>query len=368
MNIICNKTLLIKGVNTVIRAVSQKTTMPILQCILMKAEGSVFSLTANDLELGIHCVCDAIVKEEGCVAVNAKIFSEIIRRLPDDEVIIDTDNQDNIIIQSGKSKFNIPGQNGTDFPALPEVKSDNQMVLPQNEFRQMIQKTIFSIAQEDSGRPVLTGEHIDVRDGYLYMVAVDGFRISMRRTEISGDKTFKMNVPGKALNELTKILSAEDDDLMTVTFTGRHILFKMDNTILVSRLLEGEFFKYERNLNQSFTTRAYVNKKELLDSIDRAALISKEGKNSPVRFDIRQDKIVITSNTEAGSAYEEVAIRLEGEGMTTAFNPKYYMDALRAIEDDTICILYNSSLTPCIIQGTQGENYKYFILPIRIQN
>ena len=366
MNIICNKTSLLKSVGTVIRAVSQKTTMPILQCILLKAENQEFSLTANDLELGIHCVSEAVVKKEGSVAVNAKIFSEIIRRLPDDDIIIDSDDQDNITISCGKSKFNIPGQNGNDFPLLPEVKSENQMVLPQNEFRQMIQKTIFSIAQEDSGRPVLTGELIDVRDGYLYLVAVDGFRISMQRTDISGKNSFKMTVPGKALNELNKILSSEEEDLMTVTFTGRHILFKLDQTMLVSRLLEGEFLNYERNLGMSFSTRAYVNKKELLDSIDRAALISKEGKNSPVRFDIRQDRMIITSNTEAGSAYEEVAIRLEGEGMVTAFNPKYYMDALRAIDDDTVCILYSSSLSPCIIQGAQGENYKYFILPIRL--
>ena len=270
MNIICNKSSLLKSVGTVIRAVSQKTTMPILQCILLKAEGNSFTLTANDLELGIHCASDAVVKKEGSVAVNAKIFSEIIRRLPDDEIIIDSDDQDNITISCGKSKFNIPGQKGNDFPLLPEVQSENQMVLPQNEFRQMIQKTIFSIAQEDSGRPVLTGELIDVRDGYLYLVAVDGFRISMQRTDISGEKTFKMTVPGKALNELNKILSSEEDDLMTVMFTGRHILFKMDQTVLVSRLLEGEFLNYERNLGMSFTTRAYVNKKELLDSIDRA--------------------------------------------------------------------------------------------------
>ena len=164
MNIICNKNSLLKSVGTVIRAVSQKTTMPILQCILLKAENQEFSLTANDLELGIHCVSEAVVKKEGSVAVNAKIFSEIIRRLPDDDIIIDSDDQDNITISCGKSKFNIPGQNGNDFPLLPEVKSENQMVLPQHEFRQMIQKTIFSIAQEDSGRPVLTGELIDVRD------------------------------------------------------------------------------------------------------------------------------------------------------------------------------------------------------------
>lgn len=366
MNILCKRDQLMDSVNTVIRAVSQKTTMPILQCILLNGQKGVFSLTGNDMEIGINSKCEATIKEEGSIAVNARIFSEIIKRLPEEEVIINSDAQQNITIVSGKSKFNIPGLKGEDFPAIPEVISENQMILPQNEFRQMISKTIFSIAAEDSGRPTLTGEHIEVKDGSLYIVAVDGFRISMQKTEISGDKVFEMTVPGKALNELTKILSTEEDAMIHITFTGRHILFDMAGTILVSRLQEGEFLKYERNLNRSFTTKATVNKKELLDCIDRAALISKEGKNSPVRFDIQSDKMIITSNTEAGSAYEEVSIQLEGDGMVTAFNPRYYMDALRAIDEENICILYDSSLSPCIIQGVRGDSYKYFILPIRL--
>lgn len=366
MKFTCSKNVLTKHVNTVIRAVSQKTTMPILQCILLEAQDSTFSLTGNDLELGIHCSSSASVAEEGKIAVNARLFSEITRRLPDDDVSIETDDQMNITIRCGKSKFNINGQSGADFPALPEVISENQMVLPQSEFRQMIQKTIFSIASEDAGRPTLTGERLDVKNGYLYLVAVDGFRISMQRTKIAGEKTFGMTIPGKALNELTRILSSDDADSMKMTFTGRHILFEIEDTILISRLLEGDFLNYDRNLNMSFSTQAILNKKELLDGIDRAALISKEGKNSPVRLDIQSGQIVITSNTEVGSSYEEVNVDLQGEGMVTAFNPKYYMDALRAIDDEEICILFSSSLSPCIIKGVKNDDYKYFILPIRL--
>ena len=366
MNILCSKTLLIKSVNTVIRAVSQKTTMPVLQCILLEAKDDVFTLTANDLDIGIRSTSEATIRKPGKVAVNAKIFSEIIRRLPDEEVLIETDNQDNILIQSGNSKFNIPGQSGEDFPPIQDVQSDNQMVLPQNEFRLMVQKTIFSIAQEDAGRPVLTGELIDIHDGFLHVVAVDGFRISMQKTEISGNRNFKMTVPGKSLNELTKILSQDDADSMNVKFTGHHILFDLGDTVFVSRLLEGDFLNYESKLYMDATARVLVRTKDLLDSIDRAALISKENKKSPVRFDIRQDKMIITSNNEAGSAYEEVPLQLDGEGLVTAFNPRYFMEALRAVDDENVVVQFTSSLSPCIIHGEKADTFRYFILPIRL--
>lgn len=209
---------------------------------------------------------------------------------------------------------------------------------------------------------------MDIRDGYLYLVAVDGFRISMRRTEVNCPEDFKVTVPGKALNEIHKILENEEDSLMTVNFTGKHVIFQINETTVLTRLLEGEFLQYQRNLNMDFKSKVIINKKELLDSVDRAALISRESKNSPIRLQIEGDKMVITSNAENGSAYEEIALSLEGEGLTIAFNPRYYMEALKAIEEEVVCILFSSSLTPCIIQSTESEDYKYFILPIRLHS
>ena len=232
----------------------------------------------------------------------------------------------------------------------------------------MIRQTIFSIAAEDSGRPILTGELIDVREGYLHLVAVDGFRISMRRTPINSPIDFKVTVPGKALNEIHKILESEEDALMTVMFTGKYIMFKMNDAIVVTRLLEGDFLQYQRNLNMESSTKVKINKKELLDSIDRAALISKESKNSPVRLEIQNQNMIITSNTEKGSAYEEVALSIDGSELTIAFNPRYYLEALRSIDDEEIEILFASSLTPCIIKNPETEDYKYFILPIRLHS
>ena len=368
MYLICNKSDLIKGVGTVSKAVSVRTTMPILECILMEAEGNTLTMVGNDMDLGIQTTIEARIKEEGTIAVNAKLFSEIIRKLPDDDVYIETDERFNMTIRCAKSKFQLSGQDGSEFPALPQVESDNGFVISQGTFKDMIRQTIFSIAAEDTGRPVLTGELIDVRDGYMYLVAVDGFRISVRRTEINCPNAFKVIVPGKALSEINKILESEEEAMMQVVFTGKYIMFTMNNAIVVTRLLDGEYLQYERNLSMSFTTKVLIGRRELQDSIDRAALISRESKNSPVRLEIGEDTMIITSNAEKGSAYEEVPLTKDGPGLSVAFNPRYYLEALRSIDDDEVEILYASSLNPCIIQSKDSDDYKYFILPIRLHS
>ncbi len=368
MLVICNKSELLKSVTTVSKAVSSKTSLPILECILLRAEGSSLTLIGNDMELGTKTNIHATVRSEGDLAVNARIFSEIIRRLPDSDVKIESDDGNNVTIQCERSKFNIKGLNADEFPALPEIAKTEPLVISQKAFRDMVRNTIFSIAPEDSGRPILTGELMDIRDGYLYLVAVDGFRISMRRSEVNFSENKKVTVPGKALNELHKILDGEEDSLMTIRITGKQAIFEMNNTTVITRLLEGEFLQYQRNLSMEFSTKVFVDRKNLLDSVDRAALISRESKNSPIRLQIEEDKIVITSNTERGSAYEEIAASLEGDGLAIAFNPRYYLEALKAIESEKVCIHFSSSLTPCIIRDPEAEDYKYFILPIRLHS
>lgn len=367
MLIICNRGDLLKSVSTVSKAVSTRTAMPILEDILLEAAGNNLTLLGNDLEMGIQTTIEAVVKEGGQAAVNAKMFSEMIRRLPDEDVKIET-SQTQMTIECGHSKFTLAILPGEDFPRLPEVEEKHSILLDQATFGKMISHTIFSIAPENSGRPVLTGELIDIRDGYLYLVAVDGFRISVRRTAVQSETPIQVTIPGKALSEINKILESEEDSLMTVCIGGKHALFKMNQTVVLTRLLEGAFLNYERNLDMEFSTKVKVNRKELLESVDRAALISRESKNSPIRLEIGEDKMVITSNAENGTAREEVPVQIEGEGLTIAFNPRYYLDALKAIEDEEIQILYSSSLTPCIMRALDGEEYQYFILPIRIHN
>lgn len=366
MLIICNRNDLLKSVGIVSKAVSVRTTMPILEDILLSAKGNTLTLLGNDLEMGIQTSIEAVIKKEGEIAVNAKMFSEMIRRLPDEDVKLELSDNGILQIECGHSRFTISTLSGDEFPRLPEIESKQEILISESIFRQLIADTIFSIAPENSGRPILTGELLDIRDGYLYVVAVDGFRISMKKTQVQSSENFQVTVPGKALNEIQKILEAEDDSLMKIRFTGKHALFEMNHTLVLTRLLEGTFLNYERNLNMEFTSKVRVNRKELFDSVDRAALISRESKNSPIRFEIADGHMIITSNAESGSAREEVGVTLEGEGLTIAFNPRYYSEALRAIDDLEVEILFSSALTPCIIQGIDNSDYKYFILPIRL--
>ena len=368
MYVICNRNDLMKSVGIVSKAVSTRTTMMILEDILLDAEGGSLTLVGNDLDLGIQTTIEAVVKKEGSICVNAKMFSEMIRRLPDDDISLETEDNGRIRIECGHSKYTMATMPGEDFPRLPEVEGRQEILLSQAIFRQMINDTIFSIAPENSGRPILTGELMDIRGGYLYLVAVDGFRISMKRSLIQSAENFKVTIPGKAMNEIRNILETEEDSLMNISFTGKHALFRMNDTIVLTRLLEGTFLNYERNLDMDFKTKVTVNRRELYESVDRAALISRESKNSPIRLEIGEESIIITSNAENGTSREEVGLVLEGEPLTIAFNPKYYLEALKSIDDLEVQILYNSSLTPCIIQATEGKDYQYFILPIRMHN
>lgn len=368
MLVICNRNDLMKSVGIVSKAVSVRTTMAILEDILLDAEGNTLTLLGNDLDMGIQTTIEAVVKGEGSICVNAKMFSEMIRRLPDDDIKLETMENGKMQIECGHSKFTIATMPADDFPRLPEIEGRHEILLPQSTFRQMITDTIFSVAPENSGRPILTGELMDIRDGYLYLVAVDGFRISMQRTKVQAEENFKVVVPAKAMNEIKNILETEEDSLMNVSFTGKHALFRMNETIVLTRLLEGTFLNYERNLDMEFKSRLVVNRRELLESVDRAALISRESKNSPIRLEIEDGSMIITSNAETGTAREEVGVTIEGEGVVIAFNPKYYLEALKAIDDLEVAIVYNSSLTPCIIQGIDNKDYQYFILPIRMHS
>jgi len=366
MRITCTKTDLVKGVNTVMKAVSTKTTLPILECILLVAEADSFKLISNDLEVGIESTVDATIKQNGQIALEAKIFSEIVKKLPDNIIEINTDQNNITTIKCEKSKFKITGQPGKEFPQLPDIEKNNKVVISQLTLKDMIRQTIFSIAVEET-RQILTGELLEIKDNSLNIVSVDGYRVSLRKAPLSNEnEQIRVVVPGKTLGEINKILSTELEKDAILYFADNHILFDLGESIVVSRLLEGEFLKYEQTFSSDYKTMITVNKKEFLMSIERAALISREGKKNPVRIEIENDTMIITSNTELGTSYEEVKINLEGEDIVIAFNPKYLIDALKSIDEDEIKIQFSSALTPCILQPTEGDAFKYLILPIRL--
>jgi len=366
MKFTCNRDSLINGINIVSKAVSNRTTLPILQCILIKVANEGFKLIANDLEIGIETgTIDADVEIEGTVAVEAKIFSDIVKKLNGSEIMVSCDIKNAITISCGMSKYNIMGQNGDEFPEITKIEQNNPYTLKQKVFKDMINKTIFSIAPDES-KPVLTGELVEINDSDINMVAVDGYRISYKKAsiDISGDSN-KVIIPGKTLREISRILG-DGDEIVSIYITENHISFEFNGNIVVSRLLEGEFIKYEQTFSQGFKTKVVAKTSELVSCLERASLISRDARKVPVKIEIKDNKFIIDSSTEVGSAHEEAFVETEGENLNIAFNPKYLIDALKVIEDDEICLLFNSSLSPCIIKPLEGDGYKYLVLPLRM--
>lgn len=366
MKLTCNKNDLLIGVNTVLKAVSTRTTLPILQCILIQATSDGLKLISNDLEMGIESNVISNIEETGSIAIEAKIFSEIVKKLPDNEVEIKVDENNLMTIICEKSKFNIPGQASDEFILLPKVSKEKCLKISQFILKEMIRQTIFSIALEEV-RPILTGELLEIKEGELNIVSVDGFRVSIRNKNIDTDiDNIKVVIPGKSLNEIHKILSSDEEDHVLIYFTDKHILFEINESIVVSRLLEGEFPKYDQIFSRDYETLIKIKRKQLQMSIERAALIARESNKNPIKLQIKENSMAITSNTEIGNVYEEIEIFKEGKELEIAFNPKYLIDALKAIDDEEISLQFTNALNPCIIRQVNGDEYKYLILPIRL--
>lgn len=367
MKIVCSKSELLKSVNISLKAVPSKTTMPILECILIDASSNDIKFTSNDMELGIETKVKGSVVEKGIVALDAKIFSDIIRKLPDNDVTIITDERLNTTILCEKAKFTIPGKDGEDFSYLPVIEKNDSITISQFTLKEVIRQTIFSIAANENNK-LMTGELFEIKNNVMKVISLDGHRIAIRKIELKesySDK--KVVVPGKTLNEISKILSGEMDDLVEIFFTDNHIVFEFNDTVVVSRLIEGEYFKIDQMLSSDYETKVLINKKEFLDCIDRATLLVKEGDKKPIIIDITDDSMQLKIHSQVGSMDEEIDIQKEGKDILIGFNPKFLIDALRVIDDETISIYLVNPKAPCFIKDDQ-ENYIYLILPVNFNS
>ena len=363
MKIICQREFLQKGVTTVSKAVPSKTTMPILGCILLNAEAGIIKMTANDMELGIETIINGNILEEGKIALDAKIFSEIVRKLPDNEVIIETDEQFTTTIICEKAKFSIPGQSGDDFAYLPNIEKEKKVVLSQFTLKEIVRQTIFSISDSESNK-MMSAELIEINENQLKIVSLDGHRISIRKVELNDVyEPIKVVVPGKTLNDVSKILSGEVDKEVTLFFTNNHIIFEFDQTVVVSRLIEGEYFKINQMLNGDYETSIKINKKELLNCIDRATLLVKESDKKPIIVGVNDNQMEVKLISSMGSLKEEIEIEKTGKDILIGFNPKFISDALRVIDDEIVTIYMINPKAPCFIKD-ENESYIYLILPV----
>ncbi len=363
MKLICSKANLQKGVNIVSKAVPSKTTMSILECILIDASANEIKFTANDMELGIETIIEGEICEKGIIAVDAKVFSEIIRKLPDNDVTIESTPGYQISIRCEKAHFHISGKSGEDFSYLPYIEKSDFICLSQFTLKEVIRQTIFSIADNDSNK-LMTGELFEVHENEFKVVSLDGHRISIRKIELKESyPDRKVVVPGKSLLEISKILSGETEDEVHIFFTGNHIVFEFDTTTVVSRLIEGEYFKINQMLSSDYETKFEINKRELLNCIDRATLLVKEGDKKPIIFTITDTNMEIRINSQLGSMKEEIDIRKEGKDIMIGFNPRFLIDALRVIDNEIVTIYMVNPKAPCYIRDEE-QKYIYLILPV----
>jgi DNA polymerase-3 subunit beta len=363
MKLICSKSNLLKGVNTVSKAVPTRTTMAILECILIDASANEIKLTANDMELGIETVIEGEIAERGIIALDAKIFSEIVRKLPDNDVVIETDDSLKTTITCEKAKFNIVGKSGEDFSYLPYIEKNEPLTISQFTLKDVVRQTIFSIADNDNNK-LMTGELFEIRENNLRVVSLDGHRISIRNIELKDMyPSRKVVVPGKTLQEVSKILSGESDDMVNIFFTDNHILFEFDNTRVVSRLIEGEYFHIDQMLSSDYETKVTVNKREFLNCIDRATLLVREGDKKPIIINVQDGGMELKINSFVGSMNEELEIEKEGKDILIGFNPKFFIDALRVIDEEEVTLYMVNPKAPCFIKDDEGT-FIYLILPV----
>lgn len=363
MKLICSKQNLLYGVNIVSKAVPTRTTMAILECILIDASANEIKLTANDMELGIETKIEGQIEERGIIALDAKIFSEIVRKLPDSNVTIETDSNFKTTITCEKAKFNIVGKSGDDFSYIPFIERNESVHISQFTLKEVIRQTIFSIADNDNNK-LMTGELFEINENELKVVSLDGHRISIRKIQLKENYEHKkVVVPGKTLQEVSKILPGNADSEVDIYITENHIVFEFDNTTVVSRLIEGEYFKIEQMLSSDYETKVKINKRELLDCIDRATLLVKEGDKKPIIMNVTDDSVQLKINSFIGSMDEEIDVKKDGKDILIGFNPKFFIDALRVIDDEEVALYMVNPKAPCFIKD-DDETYIYLILPV----
>lgn len=366
MKFSCEKALLTTAVSVTSRAVAAKSSIPAMEGILIEA-GAQLRLTGYNLETGIQATVPAEITERGSLVLSARLFGEIVRKMPDD-VVVFSSNGYMVNIKCGLSEFNILGTDPEEFPELPTVDQQNALTIGQPTLRSMISQTLFAVSDNES-RPVHTGSLFEVEGSGLTVVSVDGYRLALRHEEVvekKGADAFSFVVPGSALSEVEKICASEEN--ITVTQGARHIMFQTGDIVLVCRRLEGEFLPYKNAIPRNNSIKLECDARMLLSSIERVSLIISEKLKSPLRCVFGDGMVSITTKTSIGDAADQCPITGDGQNLEIGFNNKYLMDALKAAPADKLRMEFSSGVAPCVILPAEGEEtFIYMVLPVRLK-
>ena len=368
MQFSCEKALLLSAINTASRAVSAKSSIPALEGLLLQA-GQKLTVSGYNMQTGIRTTVEAEINEEGCLAVNARLFGDMVRRLPDDVVVFNCDSALNITLTCGDAAYNMTAIPADDYPELPEVEDEYSVTIAQGLLKTMIGETSFAVSTNEA-RPVHTGSLFEIEEQSLTVVSVDGFRLALRREklEAAGAGAFRFVAPGSALNEVEKIC-ADADENAVITLGSRHLLFEVGSTQLICRRLEGEFLDYRAAIPRNNPIILTVDSKALMASIDRVSVVISDKQKSPVRCVFDLDRVSLSARTGNGEARDVCRLEGDGNGLEIGFNNRYLMDALKYAPADKVRLELNTGISPCVISPVEGEeNFLYMVLPVRLKN
>ena len=366
MRFTCQVTDLVEGLSVAARALSARTTQPILEGVLIKTGEDYLKLTCSDGSISITTQVSAIVEDDGDIVLPGRLFLEVMRKLPGGEMKASSNENFALTVRNQGSRTTIAGQNPVNYPALPLVSAQNSFILPQKLLRELIEQTSFATSSDES-RIVLTGSLMEIEKGELRMVALDGFRLALRLERLAGDTAeISAIIPQKALTEIARVMADDENQMAIILIGGSQLMISMEKTQVYTTLIDGEFIKYRQIIPKDWKTRAKVSTAAMASCVERASLMAREGRNNLIRMSVSGDRIVITSNSESGDVYEELDAEIEGEELDIAFNVRYMMDVLRAIRDEEIYLRFNSSVSPCLICPIEGDAYVYLVLPVRV--
>lgn len=366
MKFTVEKRLLNEAVANLQRAVSSKTSIPALEGILIRSEENRLVLTAYDLEIGMQTELPAIISAPGAIILTAKLFAEIVRRSPDEDITIDVDDRNTATITSGVSCFTIIGMDSAEFPELPKITDADTIKMPQELLKSMIRQTLFAVA-DSTAKPIHQGSLFKIENGNLDVVSVDGYRLALRREAINYANNTEFVVPGKTLSEVLKLLKDSEGEV-EICPSRRHILFRIDNYTVISVLLEGEFLDYKSALPKDKKTEVTVSTRTMIESVERVSLLITDRLKSPVRCVIGEDTVKLFCTTTMGRATDQISAEISGDQLEIGFNNKYLLDALRAAETDEVRLQLGGPISPMLVLPKEGDAFSFLVLPVRLRS
>lgn len=366
MRFTCDRQKLNDAVLNVQRVVAAKSSIPALEGILLTAGETEVKLCGFDLEIGMTTELEAQIGERGSVVVGARLFGDIVRRLPGQQVTFSADEKQIIEIESGEAKFSVVGMPPAEYPELPHINSEKNVKFPASLLKSMIRQTIFAVADNDA-KPIHTGTLFEVEDGKIRLVSVDGYRLAIREETVKSEEKCSFVVPGKTLGEVMKLLGDSDEETELLVGT-RHILFRIGGYTVISRLLEGEFLDWRASLPKEKKTEIVVSVPSFIDSLERVSLIITERLRSPVRCQFADECIRLSCTTAIGRANDRLPAKIDGEAVEIGFNSKYLLDALHNAECDEVRIQLNGPLSPLTVRPAEGDSFLFLVLPVRLKS